>query len=354
MVNFVEEKSQMIVFCQAPADIPYFLTLYEKYKEKKIISVYVVNVENVFKFLDSLKLNLHSLVFIPYGQLSIKNFYLIIKERKRINFLNKKYFDNIVNYNIYFFSRFEDWLTSAFLSKLAKNNSVFYVDHYDFSADLFENKKMNFKRLILKLVLYIVTDTNFRLTVVEKIPEFDFKKYNIKRIAPDLDNSVFHQFKYKMTDVKKLNPIVIYFISPCEDSIYDAESHDSIQLQIVETFKKLNWTVMVKGHPRLGVPENIISLIDIQIPSYIPAEFLEIPQVSIYVGIITASLAHFAKNSEISTYSLINLFQFKEEGLEDKYKDYLNGLTNNKMKYFQDYEDFENILNSNVYINGGS
>ncbi|MCC9061744.1 hypothetical protein [Flavobacterium piscisymbiosum] len=346
MVNSIEERFEMIVFCQAPADIPYFLSLYEKYKGKKIINVYVVNVENVFKFIESLNLNLNSLVFIPYGHLSIKNFALVFKERKRINFFAKKYFKGVVNNDVYFFSRFEDWLTSAFLVKLSDNNSLYYVDHYDFSADLFDRKKMNFKRIILKFILFIITGANFKLEILEKIPEFHFKRYNIRKIAPDLTQSVFDLYKYQIKNIQDVNPIVIFFISPCEDSIYEPVSHDSIQLKIIESFKKHNWTVVVKGHPRIGIPENVMHLVDIEIPSYIPAEFLEFSNSSMYIGIITSSLSHFVKENQIPTYSLINLFQFKEIGLADKYKNYLNGLTNNKIKYFENFENFENVIKS--------
>lgn len=347
MVNFVEERTKMIVFCQAPADIPYLLTLYEKYKEKRIINVYVVNVENVFKFIESLKLNLYSLVFIPYGQLAIKNLALVFKERKRINDLNQKYFKDVVNSEIYFFSRFEDWLTSAFLTKLSKNNSVYYVDHYDFSADLFEKRKMNFKRIILKFILYIITGAKFKLEIIEKIPELDFKRYNIKKISPDLNKSVFDKYKYQITETQTVNRIVIFFISPCEDSIYNCISHDSMQLKIIESFKKFNWTVVVKGHPRIGVPNNVMHLVDVEIPSYIPAEFLELPNASICTGIITSALSYFTTNTNIPTYSLINLFQFIEDGLAEKYKNYLDGLTDNRMKYFQDFQDFEEIIKKN-------
>jgi hypothetical protein len=348
VVNTVKEENKIIIFCQAPADIPYLLSLYEKYKEEKVISVYVINVENVFKFIQSLKLNLHALVFIPYALTSFKSILQIIKERKRIKTLKKQYFNFVVNTDVYFFSRFEDWLTSSFLNVLDRKNSIYYVDHYDFSSEIFVKRKLNFKLLILKIVYYILTDVSFKLEIIEKLPEFQFQNSRIKKQIPEINNSIFHKYRYKIDVVKDPKPIALFFISPCEAVIYDCESHDEIQLQIVQLLKKFNWTVIVKGHPRLGVPENVMNLVDIKIPSYIPAEFVQIENVSMCLGIITSALAHFAKNTEIKTCSVLNLFQFKDFNSRNSYRDYLSELSNDQIIYFQDYNDFENSVKNKI------
>lgn len=348
MVNSVKEENKIIIFCQAPADIPYVLSLYEKCKEEKVISVYVINVENVFKFIKGLNLNLHSLVFIPYTLTSFKNLFQIIKERKRIKALKKQYFDLEINTDVYFFSRFEDWLTSSFLVDLGKKNTIYYVDHYDFSSEIFNKNRLNFKLLVLKFVYYILTDVNFKVEIIEKLPEFRYYKYDIKKQIPEINKNIFYKYRYEIDIKKNAKPVVLFFASPCETVIYDCESHDEIQLKIIQSLKQFNWTVIVKGHPRLGVPENIKDLIDVQIPSYIPAEFLQIENVSICTGIITSALAHFAKNTEIKTYSLLNLFQFKDSNSVSNYSDYLSELSNDQIIYFQDYDDFENSIKNKI------
>lgn len=348
MVNSVKEDSKIIIFCQAPADIPYVLSLYEKFKEEKVISVYVINVENVFKFIKGLDLKLFALVFIPYTLTSFKNIFQIIKERRRIKALKKQYFDFVINTDIYFFSRFEDWLTSSFLNDLDKKNSIYYIDHYDFSSEIFKKRGFGLKIFALKFVYYILTDVNFKLEIIEKLPEFQYQKYNIQKLIPEINNDIFDKYRYKIDVVKDTSPIVLFFISPCETVIYDCVSHDEIQRQIIKSLKQFNWTVIVKGHPRLGVPENVMDLVDVQIPSYIPAEFLEIDNVSMCLGIITSALAHFAKNTEIRTYSLLNLFEFKDSNSINYYRDYLSELSNDQIIYFQDYNDFENSLKNNT------
>lgn len=348
MVNSVKEENKIIIFCQAPADIPYVLSLYEKYKEGKIISVYVINVGNVFKFLDGLNLNLHALIFIPYTLTSFKNIFQIIKERSRIKALKKQYFDFVVNTDIYFFSRFEDWLTSSFLNDLDKKNSIYYIDHYDFSSEIFKKRGFGLKIFALKFVYYILTDVNFKLEIIEKLPEFQYEKYSIKKLIPEINHDIFDKYRYKIDVEKCKNPIALFFISPCENVIYDCVSHDQIQLQIVKSLKQFNWTIIVKGHPRLGVPENVMDLVDVQIPSYIPAEFIQIDNVTMCLGIITSALAYYGEKTEIKTYSLLNLFQFKDFNSVNQYRNYLSKLSNNQIIYFKDYNDFESSIKSKI------
>lgn len=337
-------KSNILIFCQAPADIPHVLSLYEKYKDEKLILIFVVNVENVFKFIKSLDLNLDSLIFIPYTLKSFKNPFKIIRERKRILNLKKQYFNSVINTDVYFFSRFEDWLTSSFLKSLSERNTIYYLDHYDFSSELFNKHRLIFKTFIMKVIFYIITDVRFKLEIIEKIPEFNYLHYKIERKIPEINNKIFCKYQYEIDTIKSKKPTILFFIMPCEASIYDCESHDEIQFRVIESFKKYGWKVAVKGHPRLGVPENIMSMVDIQIPSYVPAEFLQVKDIQMCLGIITAALAHFARNTEIKTYSVINLFQFKKSGSSKLYKDYLSKLSNNQVIFFQSFSDFENNI----------
>jgi len=344
MDNSIKSNDSIIVFCQAPADIPYFLTLYEKHKDKNEISLYVINVENVYNFIDKLNLKLHAFVFIPYSQISLTNLKNVLSERGRIKGLINRYFIRISSSNVYFFSRFEDWLTAAFLSNLSKRNSIYYIDYYDFSSELFERKKMNLKMLVLRFVYYVLTGAFFKLEVMEKMPEFQYQKYNVSKQVLQVEERVFYNYRYEFESVPIKGPTVLFFISPCEDSIYDCKTHDEIQLLIIQSFKRNKWNVIVKGHPRIGIPENITGLVDYQIPSYIPAEFVHVDNVSMCVGIITAALSHFATKTRIPTYSLINLFQFKEQNFANNYKQYLCSLSDDNVKYFEDYENFEKII----------
>ena len=72
--------------------------------------IFVFNVKALYRFLLSLKLDLHELVFIPYSEyLSIKNPILIYKEKKQINNIYFTFFKNIKNADIYIFSNVFNW-----------------------------------------------------------------------------------------------------------------------------------------------------------------------------------------------------------------------------------------------------
>lgn len=106
---------RIIIFCQAPADIPFFLTLFEKYKRTYKIDVVVINVEGVYVFLKELNLKFESFIFIKYNIVSFKNPLSLYREKKRIQNIWTNQFKNNIYEKVVFFSRFEDWLTSSFL-----------------------------------------------------------------------------------------------------------------------------------------------------------------------------------------------------------------------------------------------
>lgn len=341
MVN----SDPIILFCQAPADIPYLLTIYEKNKGKAEIYIYVINVENMFKFLMELKLDVKQITFIPYVLRSFKHIIPIIEERNRIKELVKEHFLPVSNAVVYFFSRFEDWLTCSFISALArnKNNVIKYADHYDFSASVFKKKYFNVKALILKCVLRYITGIWFKTEILEKIPEFPMGECHIEKVTAILNPSVFSSYGYQIPAVPE-RPVVLLFVSPYIEALYNQEHYDHVQYEIVSFLKNNGWTIAVKGHPRLGVPENIKPIIDILIPEHIPAEFMGGKNMDLCLGIITNALAHFLKNTGVPTFSLLHLFEFKKVEMYEQYTTYLSQSSDNKIKYFDDFQNFRQII----------
>lgn len=339
------KHERVVIFCQAPSDIPFFLALYEKFKDSKTIVVYVINVYNNYKFIESLNLDLGGLFFIPYEYASLSKPWTLFKERKRISLLNAKHFLPLRNVTVYFCSCFEDWLTAYFVRSLAKNNNVYYLGNYDFiEGDYSERKSLNFRRFLLKSVYLFLTGINFKVEIVEKIPEFPYQKYRIEKADLKVDNSIFIRYGLKLSDSFNNKPVALFFVTPCQDNIFCEESYDINQLKLIELLKSRGWCIIVKGHPRLGTPENILGLVDMEIPQHIPAEFIQNDNISICLGIVTTAIVFIAKETNIPTYSLINLFEFVEPDLSDQFKDYLTGYSDNKVRYFSDLEQFNEVI----------
>lgn len=344
MVNSTRAKNNIIIFCQAPADIPYVLSLYEKYKEEKLISVYVINVENVFKFMQGLNLNLSALVFIPYVLGTFKSIFQIIKERKRIKALKKQYFDLVINTDVYFFSRFEDWLTSSFLVGLKKRNSIYYIDHYDNSANFFDKKKRSIKVEIYGLILKYLTGVSFKLDIVEKLPEFPINTYNIAIEDAVLNSGVFVKYSYSVNIPFKNKSNILFFISECEDTIFDSNFYNEKLKSIVTDLKTIGFNVVVKGHPRIGMPECIKLISNYEIPSYVPGEFIDIESFRFCLGLDTNAICYFAKSNKIPTYSLIRMFPSTDIDMIEILVKFLKNQSDNEIIFIDNEEQFCNVM----------
>ena len=341
MVN----SKPIIIFCQAPADIPYLLTIYEKNKGNTEISIFVINVENMFLFIKELNMNVKQIIFIPYTPHCFKNISRIVEERTRIKRLIKENFEPVSNSLVYFFSRFEDWLTSSFIAALAKDksNSIVYADHYDLSAAVFKKSHFNLKALTLKVVLGYMTDIRFRTQILEKLPEFPIDRYKIRTIAAALNPSVFSRYSYQIPDEAK-RPVVLLLVSPSMEVLYEEKDYDHMQYKIIDFLKNAGWTIVVKGHPRLGVPENIKPLIDILIPEHIPAEFIGGKNIDLCLGIVSNAAVNFLKNTGVPTFSLLHLFEFKKVEMYEQYMSYLSQSSDNQIGYFDDFQNFQQII----------
>lgn len=342
-------KSCLVIICQAPADIPYVLTIYEQNNNNKNISIFVVNVFGVYKFLKGLNLEVQSLVFIPYGLKSFRNIFFIIKEKLRIKKIWNDNFKNIIDSDIYFFSKFEDWLTAFFIHKLhsnSKNNKIFYVNHYDDSEYLFfRNKSLSFKKYIYIKLLRCLTGVTFVVDIIEKMPEFPVKTYSFQEIKLNIDNEVYEKYSISINHSKDIKS-VIFFISPCQNEFYDPRYYSSTLIKIVEYLNKHGYEIVVKGHPRMGVPSFLDDNIDCKIPDYIPAEFINIRDFKFCFGLDTGALCYFAKNNLVVTYSLINMFVYSNESRISIGIEYLKQQSNNKVAFCNSFSELGAILRS--------
>lgn len=103
--------------------------------------------------------------------------------------------------------------------------------------------------------------------------------------------------------------------------------------------------IFIKGHPRLGIP-NIETSNVLEIPSYIPSEFINSEAFKCVLGMNTYGLCHFAKNELLPTYSIIDIFMFKEQKYKNIYKNYLKENSDNKIHFITSFEELETIISN--------
>ncbi len=343
---FDKKQDDIIILCQAPADVAYLLTLYEKYKNERPISIFVINVKAIYEFIFSLNLQLTQIVFIPYRFTNLKNIRQLFQERKRINTIWMKYFSTIKNAEVYFFSRFEDWLTAAFIHRFSKNLTITlsYVNHYDNSSSVFiKNKNTSIKLRIYLSLLKFLTNVAFTANIREKFPEFPINNYPIKEIHIENNNDIFVKYQYKLDIVKNRKPNLLFFLSPCENTIFNPKYYNNNLTEIIQLFNEIGFNVIIKGHPRLGIPTLADGIIKLLIPAYVPGEFIETKQISLCLGLDTNAICHPAKNTKMNTYSVIKLFQYSNKGGFDSAIEYLNLQSEGKIKYCNDFQELKQI-----------
>jgi len=314
----MSKKKKITIFCQAPADVLHILNLYEINKGKAAISVIVINVKSLYDYFKSLNLKLQELEFIPYNlSFSIRKPFSFIKGKKQLKLLYNKLFKDKYDETIYFFGIWFDWVTFFFLKKLSQNNTLIYYRHY-LSVPEVGRKHYNLKEKYILFQYYLLTGIQFQYTDEKETLRllFPYKKYNIEvqqAIEPDKD--ALKGYLYKVKNVKEKS-ILIFETNLNNNPII--KNYEKTLYSIIELLKKNNYSIYIKGHPRLGHTKVIESLIDQFLPREIPAELIDVSSFDYIIGIQSTALAYFSKLSN-NVYSLINLFDFYDNSRKHNY-----------------------------------
>lgn len=341
-----KSRYDIIVFIQAPADLRYALSIYEKNKEKEFLFC-VVNVEGIYRFVKGLLLQKTEVVFIEYINYSLKNPLSILKAKAKFNSLCKM-FKSISADEIYFFSRIDDWVTSGLISLFSKkeNIPIFYCNHYDDKGLEKINKRTIYylKHWLHSKVAYYLTNSSFTCRFFGKPLEFSFWKYKIKEIKLDAKVDVNQEFLYHLNNIDIKTKNILFFLTQEDLDFMKEKSKIKITDLLKKISKKDNIDLYLKGHPRLGTPEEIKNEFSYIIPDYIPSEFIDYKNFSLIIGLGTTALV-YPINLDINknVVSFVKNVAFKNANYQENYVKYLNELTNNQIKYAS-LEEIENLL----------
>lgn len=349
----VMDKNQTVIFCQAPADVPFVLSLYEEKQKTNRISIVVITVEGMFTFLKGLNLELEELTFIPYSKASLKKPLHVYNERKRIRALYLQHFAQLQNAEVYFCSRFEDWLTSALLHLLSKNKGVKikYLNHYDDASNYDRTDSFSFRKFLYSASLKYLTGIKFTLKVTERPPEFPVEKYNIDQIRPIVNNAVFSKYVYHDTLIDRQKSNVLFFASDCQDLIYDRKYYFEVLINIINIFKQNGYCVILKGHPRINLPAILKSVADLEMPGYVPGEFIDVSDFAVCIGLDTNALSYFAKNNSLPTYSLIRMVPSISDRKIEILANYLKTQSDNRMVFIDNEEQLIGVVKKHLLQN---
>ena len=322
-----------IIIIQASGDVLHGLNIIQNHKNPEFVIVLVINVENIYDYLNSLNLNIFKILFIPYLLVNFRNPYTIIKEKIRLQTYFKRYFSKLKVRNVTFFSKYEDWLTGFFLHNFNKYNNILinYCPYYDNSDELHIEINTSIKRKLYLYILKFITNVDFVFKYANKFPEFPINNYpNILLKSINLTPVLNKRYLFKIKD----NPhnSALFLLSNCDNTIFDPDSFFKIVNSTFKNFENKNFKIYLKGHPRLGLPNEFLNNNYTIIPSFIPSECLELNNFKYIIGIESYSLCYFARqNKEIICCSLMNLIKSNSFEKKSFFMNYLEIHSNNNI-----------------------
>lgn len=333
-------KKNIIIFCSAPADLQYVLAIYDQHKEDAEISIFVTNVEGIYKFIRSLNLNLKKLVFIPYHrEFSIKNPISVLKEKTRMNQLYRKHFNETMNHNVYFYSDHHDWITFSITARLSKYNTIYFVDYYNTAH--FNRISTGLKEGVLSIIYYFIT--GIRLRYHKRSDNrlhiwFPYQDYSITKISPPIiKDKIYSKYSYK-SELVDLRSILLFESNEVlSNKIIDYEQTMRSHLK---TLVQAGYKIILKPHPRLGY-SNFLKQYAIKIlPDYIPGEFIDYSNFAAIIGISSFALAKAAeRHQDNNVISILELLNFKSKETKELYKKYLKQHSSNHIKFVHTFND---------------
>ena len=334
------QKDDLILFFQAPANLPYLLKQYEENVGNKNIYIYVMNVENDYKFIKSLNLEVKEITFISYEWLVPRYRRTWLSQRKRVRKVYRQHFKWIKNASIYFYSAVSDWMTFYFIKKLSKNrsNKVIYADHYDMLEKRMEKRPLNQAEKLERLMYWFVTgiwmDFNFN-QIMYAMP---YQRYNIRKIvAEEIQSTKDYQYVPK-TDSSRKN--ILYLSNPWSADGHKAKESAALEtVQLIEQLKRNGFYFIIKGHPRLLLDNRFAKAADEVIPPYILSEFINVDKIDVILCVESSAAHYFTEFTNKPVYSLIYLYQSASQESKDYYAQYLRDLTHGKIKFLESLDD---------------
>jgi hypothetical protein len=187
-----------------------------------------------------------------------------------------------------------------------------------------------------------LTNIWFKGDIRDKFPEFSITNLKIKEVQIIINTSTIIDYQFKPPLLNKNN--ILFFISPCEDSIFDVNYYNITIIELLTLLKEIGYKISIKGHPRLATPSSIEEMADFIIPNYVPGEFINLNHYTICLGVNTFLMAYYSKFKTIPIFSLINLFPASNALRFKVAIDYLIQQSNNEIKFCNSKNELQDIV----------
>lgn len=158
---------------------------------------------------------------------------------------------------------------------------------------------------------------------VHKLPVIDFS-----------DTSVIERFLIKT--INHTGKSVIFFSNPNAVPFCSDEEYGKVGVDVVRFLQSKGYFVAAKGHPRTGSEKHVGETCDYVIPSYIPAEFVDLRQFDFAIGFFSTALCN--ASLKIRGYSLMKIPSKSNRSLYEECMSYFDEC-NNQVSFIEKFED---------------
>ena len=328
------------IICQAPVEVPNVLSLYEQCK-KSYNEIFIVSSRT-----DSYS----------------KFFQLLNVDAKFIKW-DFNEFDFLKNWNL---KTFHQQIVDNLQNLDLRNSDVFYTSRLDFFVlchlQRFPIGTRFFYRGLMDDVVWKIgrvqgkgIKQRIRENIIkwrqERICHRKLYFYNCNSISilgfspQECNHQIMQKFndskrileRYKFTPKSNNKKVAILYTEPYRNAFHSKEDYIKMNHKIVEELHKRNYYVIMKGHPRIGICEEIKDKVDEIIPQYVPAEFIDLKDFSLAIGFVSTALA--SASECIPTYSVLDMCEITNLELVTYWKKYLFNVAGNKIVYLKSFED---------------
>jgi hypothetical protein len=332
---------EIIIFCSAPADIKYALTLREEQPQANC-RIFALQVEGLALFLRDLRLPERTEVeFIPYPpkSIAVKRIWNNLNIRCYLNRMKEKYFLKAKNVRVYFFAPYMDWVLFSFLHILEPASHLIYVSYLP-PAKLEPVRLSVQSRLMLFWTRWVTrADLVYARYHTMQVPVWAGMSEVETMEAPDYCSTV-KKYAWAPPSIPGDGNNLLFF--PGCDAL--TKNLKQVTLEIIQRLQERGFCIFVKPHPRLGCPGWLLDLGVKQIPRHVPAEFVDLSFFSGVVGYESTALAVAAKLGNVPCVSLIDLLDYHQASSPSFYKDYVSKYSEGKVVFAANLRETDSLL----------
>ncbi len=329
---------QVIIFCQAFSDVQYSLALYEQLSRECDISIYVINVKGAYEYLLSLGLKTKRLAYLPCPEVnSLFNVKRLLGVKKNIAEIWEKEFKSLSGADVYYFSRYFDWYTPAFIDRLSDGNTVRLCDHYGHEMRNDMRTSRSPADLLRAYMYKTATNVDYEMisnSVIKSVRYLRGAKHQIRK-APSIDPVIYEKYSVKINGVKR--PSLLYFESDRAGIERTVNGYTDKIVELSNAASESGYTLYVKKHPSSnrsgpwpGARAEVVG-------EGVPGEFLGLDSFDAVASVDSVVAAKIARTKDIKVMSIIKLLNYKSESCRSDFIKYIDDQSGGKVKYVSSF-----------------